>query len=129
REPLYKTVPQAEKEVRKIEYVDTSKQISNDQFQSLLKRWNKFQKKMIVCGSLNPVVSTNVGGIENVISVDETGYLSEVGDLEQFTINLLNLIENEGIRNKMSNKGRKRSSLYSFENLISNTKSLYNNTL
>ena len=77
----------------------------------------------------NPVVSTNVGGIENVISVDETGYLSEVGDLEQFTINLLKLIENEGIRNKMSNKGRKRSSLYSFENLISNTKSLYNNTL
>ena len=73
----------------------------------------------------NPVVSTNVGGIENVISADETGYLSDVGDLEQFTINLLKLIENEGIRNNMSNKGRERSSLYSFENLISNIKSLY----
>ena len=73
----------------------------------------------------NPVVSTNVGGIENVISADETGYLSDVGDLEQFTINLLKLIENEGIRNNMSNKGRERSSLYSYENLISNIKSLY----
>ena len=73
----------------------------------------------------NPVVSTNVGGIENVISADETGYLSDVGDLEQFTINLLKLIENEGIRNNMSNKGRERSSHYSFENLISNIKSLY----
>ena len=73
----------------------------------------------------NPVVSTNVGGIENVISADETGYLSDVGDLEQFTINLLKLIENEGIRNNMSNKGSERSSLYSFENLISNIKSLY----
>ena len=73
----------------------------------------------------NPVVSTNVGGIENVISADETGYLSDVGDLEQFTINLLKLIENEGIRNNMSNKGRERSTHYSFENLISNIKSLY----
>jgi 2-succinyl-5-enolpyruvyl-6-hydroxy-3-cyclohexene-1-carboxylate synthase len=54
REPLYKTVPQAEKEVRKIEYVSTCKEISNDQLQILLKKWNKFQKKMIVCGSLNP---------------------------------------------------------------------------
>ena len=34
------------------------------------------------------LVSTNVGGIENVISDDETGYLSDVGDLEQFSINL-----------------------------------------
>lgn len=73
----------------------------------------------------NPVVSTNVGGIENVISPNETGYLSDVGDLEQFTINLLKLIENEGIRNNMSNKGRERSTHYSFENLISNIKSLY----
>lgn len=73
----------------------------------------------------NPVVSTNVGGIENVISADETGYLSDVGDLEQFTINLLKLIENEGIRNNMSNKGREKSTHYSFENLISNIKSLY----
>ncbi len=77
----------------------------------------------------NPVVSTNVGGIENVISADETGYLSDVGDLEQFTINLLKLIENEGIRNNMSNKGRERSSLYTYENLISNIKSLYDKTL
>ena len=73
----------------------------------------------------NPVVSTNVGGIENVISADETGYLSDVGDLEQFTINLLKLIENKVVRNNMSNKGREKSSLYSFENLISNMKSLY----
>ena len=77
----------------------------------------------------NPVVSTNVGGIENVISAEETGFLSDVGDLEQFTINLLKLIENEGVRNNMSNKGREKSSLYTFENLISNMKSLYDYTL
>lgn len=73
----------------------------------------------------NPIVSTNVGGIENVISADETGYLSKIGDLEQFSNNLLKLIENEDIRNDMSKKGIQMSSQYSFENLISNIKELY----
>ena len=73
----------------------------------------------------NPIVSTNVGGIENVISANETGYLSEIGDLEQFSNNLLKLIENEDIRNDMSKKGIQMSSQYSFENLISNIKELY----
>ena len=77
----------------------------------------------------NPIVSTNVGGIENVISADETGYLSEIGDLEQFSNNLLKLIENEEIRNDMSKKGKQRSSQYSFENLISNIRALYDFTL
>ncbi len=54
REPLYETVPQAEKKVRKIDYISTNKEISNDQLISLLNKWNKFQKKMIVCGSLHP---------------------------------------------------------------------------
>ena len=77
----------------------------------------------------NPIVSTNVGGIENVISADETGYLSKIGDLEQFSNNLLKLIENEDIRNDMSKKGIQMSSQYSFENLISNIKELYYSAL
>ena len=77
----------------------------------------------------NPVVSTNVGGIENVISSNETGYLSEIGDIDQFSNNLLKLVENDDIRVKMSKVGRGKSSLYTFENLISTTKLLYNKTL
>jgi len=77
----------------------------------------------------NPIVSTNVGGIENVISADETGYLSKIGDLEKFSNNLLKLIKNEDIRNEMSKKGVQRSSQYTFENLISNIKALYDKAL
>ena len=77
----------------------------------------------------NPVVSTNVGGIENVISSNETGYLSEIGDIDQFSNNLLKLVENDDIRVNMSKIGRKKSSFYTFENLISTTKLLYNKTL
>ena len=77
----------------------------------------------------NPVVSTNVGGIENVISSNETGYLSEIGDIDQFSNNLLKLVENNDIRVNMSKIGREKSSLYTFENLISNTKLLYKKAL
>ena len=77
----------------------------------------------------NPVVSTNVGGIENVISSNETGYLSEIGDIDQFSNNLLKLVENDDIRVNMSKKGREKSSFYTFENLISTTKLLYNKAL
>ena len=44
---------------------------------------------------------------------------------KQFSNNLLKLIENEDIRNDMSKKGKQSSSQYSFENLISNIKALY----
>ena len=77
----------------------------------------------------NPVVSTNVGGIENVISSNKTGYLSEIGDIDQFSNNLLKLVENDDIRVNMSKIGREKSSLYTFENLISNTKLLYDKAL
>ena len=39
-----KQFPQAEKKVRKIDYISTNKEISNDQLISLLNKWNKFQK-------------------------------------------------------------------------------------
>lgn len=52
-----------------------------------------------------PVVSTNVGGIENVVKINETGMLSDSYDLEKFSENLLELIENEKLQVEMSEKG------------------------
>ena len=53
----------------------------------------------------NPIVSTLVGGIENVVIANETALLSEKNDLEGFTDNLLKLIEDEDLRKKMSRLG------------------------
>ena len=53
----------------------------------------------------NPIVSTLVGGIENVVIANETALLSEKNDLEGFTENLLKLIEDEDLRKKMSRLG------------------------
>ena len=49
-----------------------------------------------------PIVSTNVGGIENVIIKDKTALLSAPGDEMLFAENLLRLLENAKMRNDMA---------------------------
>ena len=52
-----------------------------------------------------PIVSTNVGGIENIVLKNETALLSEVGDLEGYAKNLLSLLEDDQRRIRMGKKG------------------------
>ena len=72
-----------------------------------------------------PIVSTNVGGIENVIIPNKTALLSNVGDLDQFSNNLIQLIEDKALRFSMEKFGQKKSSEFSYNKLIENTNSLY----
>ena len=51
------------------------------------------------------VISTNVGGIENVISKNETALLVDSNNYDQFTAALLKLIEDDELRNQMGSKG------------------------
>lgn len=52
-----------------------------------------------------PVVSTNVGGVENVVDHGVTGLLAESTDESKMAENLMSLIESEELRNEMSSKG------------------------
>ncbi len=52
-----------------------------------------------------PVVTTDVGGVRDIVSEGETGYIIPKGDLKQFAEKLGLLIENEEIRRKMSQNG------------------------
>ena len=72
-----------------------------------------------------PIVSTNVGGIENVIIPNKTALLSQVGDLDQFSNNLIQLIEDKALRFSMEKLGQKKSLEFSYNKLIENTNSLY----
>ncbi len=54
-----------------------------------------------------PIVSTRVGGIADIMVEGETGLLSDSGDIQGFAANLLRLIEDEALRQKMSGKGVK----------------------
>ena len=52
-----------------------------------------------------PVVSTNVGGVQNVMIDKETGFIVPKNNARIFADKLLVLIENEALRNEMGQKG------------------------
>ncbi len=52
-----------------------------------------------------PIVSTNVGGISNIVIPGQTALLSETGDCATFYKNLETLVRKPDLRKKMSEKG------------------------
>jgi glycosyltransferase involved in cell wall biosynthesis len=52
-----------------------------------------------------PVVSTNVGGVENVVNHGVTGLLAGFEDEPKMAENLMSLIESDELRNEMAGKG------------------------
>lgn len=71
------------------------------------------------------VVSTNVGGIEDVLH-PECGFLSEISDNNGFFSNLLNACSNVSILSNSSEKGEKWAlEKYSYTRLVSDMRQLY----
>lgn len=52
-----------------------------------------------------PVISTDVGGVRDIVLVDETGFVVPTGDAEKFAEKLKILITSKEIREKMSQNG------------------------
>lgn len=73
-----------------------------------------------------PVVSTNVGGVEDIVIHGETGFITEVEDVKTFARYLVNLIEDEGLRKKMGKSGYENViKRYSRQRLIRDMRNLY----
>jgi glycosyltransferase involved in cell wall biosynthesis len=73
-----------------------------------------------------PIVSTNVGGIEDVVIPNGTALLSEITDKEQFYRNLHKLVDEDALREKMGQQGWNHvKEKYSFVRLESDMKKLY----
>ena len=73
-----------------------------------------------------PFVATNVGGIKDIVSENNTGYLVELNDYEAFIEKLLHLIENENKRQEMSQKGWSFvEEKFQYTTLIAKTDSYY----
>ena len=53
-----------------------------------------------------PVIATRIGGIPEVINDGESGYLSDVGDVEKMSADTLVLLRNEELRRAFGEKGR-----------------------
>ncbi len=53
-----------------------------------------------------PVIATRIGGIPEVISEGETGYLSDIGDVEKMSQDTMRLLGDEDLRRAFGEKGR-----------------------
>ncbi len=77
-----------------------------------------------------PIVTTNVGGIENVVIPKETALLCENNNIKEFTDQLLKLIENSTLRNSMAEKGWKHvREKFHFTRLVKDMEILYKTLL
>jgi glycosyltransferase involved in cell wall biosynthesis len=77
-----------------------------------------------------PVVSTRVGGIQDVVIENETALLSDVNDVPGFQKNLLALVENDELRNCLGKNGFNHvQQKYSVERLAADMASLYHRLL
>lgn len=76
-----------------------------------------------------PIVTTRVGGIENVILPNKTALLSDSEDVEGFTENLLKLIENDELRKSFSSGGSHVLKSFHYTRLCNDFEKIYLNDL
>lgn len=77
-----------------------------------------------------PVVSTRVGGIENVVAEGKTALLANRGDLEGFASGLLRLVENDMLRREFSLNGWEQvGEKFHYTRLVKDMEVLYNHLL
>ena len=66
-----------------------------------------------------PVIASRVGGVPEVVTDGETGFLSEVGDVEKMSVDAARLLEDEELRREMGRRARKSAiSRYSTDLVI-----------
>lgn len=78
----------------------------------------------------NPIVSTMVGGIKDVVIEGDTALLSQVGDQDRFNQNLLKLVSDDSLRSEMCKKGNNFvKNRFSVERLADDFRNLYQELL
>ncbi|MEO5947250.1 MAG: glycosyltransferase [Chitinophagaceae bacterium] len=78
----------------------------------------------------NPIVSTSVGGISDVVLEGKSGLLSPLSDNQQFCNNLLELVNNDELRTSLSKQGNAFvKEQFSYQRLMKDMSSLYHELL
>jgi glycosyltransferase involved in cell wall biosynthesis len=74
----------------------------------------------------NPIVTTNVGGVENVVLIDKTGFIVSSGNVGFFAEALLKLVDNDMLRKEMGEKGWEFvKEKFHYERLVNDMRQLY----
>lgn len=76
-----------------------------------------------------PVISSNTGGIPEVNTHNETGFLSEVGDVDDMASNLMKLLRNEVLYSEFSKNASNRAGEFNISKVLPIYEKLYNDLL
>jgi N-acetyl-alpha-D-glucosaminyl L-malate synthase BshA len=77
-----------------------------------------------------PVVASNAGGIPEVVIDGETGFLSDIGDVQDMAKNVLKIINDSALAKKLGENARKRVlDNFSYDKLIEEYEKYYLYTL
>jgi N-acetyl-alpha-D-glucosaminyl L-malate synthase BshA len=73
----------------------------------------------------NPVISTNSGGLPELNIHGVTGFLSNVGDVEEMTLNSLKILQNPELKAEMSMNARNRAMEFDIDKIVPLYEELY----
>ena len=77
-----------------------------------------------------PIVTTNVGGIENIVLKDRTALLADINDDQTYCEHLLRLIQNDTLRQQFGSEGWDFVKVkFHYSRLVNDMKNLYNGLL
>jgi len=76
-----------------------------------------------------PIISTNTGGLPEVNIDGESGYLSNVGDVEDMAKNALKILKDSETHQKFKDAAKKRARAFDIKNIIQSYENLYEQML
>ena len=76
-----------------------------------------------------PVISTNVGGLPEVNIDGVTGFLSNVGDIDNMSDNIIKILSDENIYQEMKKNALDQAKKFDIENIVPQYVELYNRML
>lgn len=76
-----------------------------------------------------PVISTNVGGLPEINIEGVTGFLSNVGDVDNMADNIIKILSDENLLKTMKKNALKQANKFDIENIVPQYVDLYNRML
>jgi len=72
-----------------------------------------------------PIVATSVGGIPEIVTDGENGFLVEPGNSQQLAGKILFLFENEDLRERLSDNNIKKAKGYNWSSIVTSLEEIY----
>ena len=80
-------------------------------------------------GVSTPVISSNTGGIPEVNKEGYSGYLSEVGDIDDMAENGVRILRDDKVLNQFKSQAQKQAKKFGLDNILPQYEQLYEQTI